>query len=718
MAPMNVPAVMPALPDDSVESATFSVTGGRAVERLRAGQMVPWQGFIVVEGVETGDGRFVSEGALSWQNDLLPVPLMAQFENPVGGSGHDGAVLAGKIMTMTRIGSKVWATGYIDPFTPGGIRLALALDRQNMRGISVDLDSVELAEDRRSGVRNISKGRIRGATVCPFQAIVEATIELTNDEGDAMAASAGPITAKVFTLASDPVESLVASGGSSIPMEPPKSWFALPSNPNEINHPLEISADGRLSGIIASEGTCHIAFANKCEPPPKSKTKYAAFRVGSVHTAEGDSVRTGPIVMDTVHPDLRRSASDAMAFYAHTGCAVADVVPYDTQFGIYVAGVMRPDATPSQIRNLRASDISPDWRFINGNPREMCAMLAVNNGGFKVPQSLAASAGDYILPGNAAVAISKDEEMLALVASGGVRAALADCGCDEIPQTFAKGAPFKGAAPPFEGDEEDEEAVDDDEKEELTLASDFLSKFGPRRFRTPKVRVFRIEQFHANHDQSTHGRRSGRGEGVTEADQARYDKEIPDITDSYLMDDDPGNTAAARAQTRARARRLQDDIPDLSDVAYDAEPGMEDSNGPRRRNTKSSPKTRSATPGDGHPSGGAKQGGTSGSGEKIAPLGNPNASKSGYDPDKGMRVDSDGIPIVNWKTQRSRLPKDSWNLVRDDNSDLTDDNVYGPGKTYAPAPPSEPRWVYIDKSGYVDSGRIPPSDIDDFDPRK
>ena len=616
MAPMNVPAAV--LPDELIDSATFSVTGGNAVERLRAGQMVPWQGFIVVEGVETGDGRFVSEGALAWQNELLPVPLMAQFENPVGGSGHDGAVLAGKIMTMTRIGNKVWATGFIDPFTPGGIRLALALDRQTMRGISVDLDSVELG-DSRNGVRNISKGRIRGATVCPFQAIVEATIELTTDEGDAMAASAGDITARVFTRV-DATESLVASGGASIPLAPPKSWFELPSNPNDINHPLEITADGRLSGIIAAEGTCHIAFGNKCEPPPKSKTKYAAFRVGSVHTAEGDSVRTGPIVMDTVHPDLRRSASDAMAFYAHTGAAVADVVPYDTQFGIYVAGVMRPEATPQQIRNLRASDISPDWRFINGNPRECCALLAVNNGGFKVPQSLAASAGDYIMPGQSAVAVTKDQDIMALVASGGVRQALADCGCDEIPTTdrfsTTNEVELNCGKPEHE---DDDYVVEEEDKEELSLAESFLAKFGPRRFHTPKVRVFRVEQFHGNHDQSTHGNHS-RGGG------------------------------------------------------------------------KSSSGSKPGTAG----------GGTASDGRKVAERPAPTGEEY-YDSERGYRVDKNGVPIIHSKTQRGRLTKNAWNVYREDQSDLTDDNVYGPGKSYAPAAPSQADWHWINEAGYSPS---------------
>jgi len=502
---MSTAAILAALSPEAVNgmSATFSVTGGRAVEAIRNGEMVPWAGFIVVEGVDTGDMRRVAAGALTWDEASLPLSLMAQFVNPVGGSGHDGAMLAGNIVTLTRIDQRVWATGFIDPFAPGGIDLALALDRGTMRGISVDLDAVQLSETRTKlgTLRNISRGRIRGATVCPFQAIIEATIELTtNTEEGAMAASAGSMTARVFTPI-DPVESLVASGGSSIPLAPPKSWFSKPGNPADMNHPLDISADGRLSGIIASEGTCHIAFAGKCVPVPKSRTNYAAFRVGSVLTAEGDTIRTGPIVMDTVHPDLKRQASDAMAFYAHTGSAVADVVPYDTQFGIYVAGVMRPQATPVQIRNLRASDISPDWRFINGNPRECCALVAVNNGGFKVTQALAASAGDYVMPGQAALALTADDEVFALVASGGFFTASSlttladgDCGCGG------------GCAEPAEAlSVEAVEAV-----EAVELSSGFMTRFGPRQFRTPTVRVFRVEQFHASHDQSTHGSGSGR----------------------------------------------------------------------------------------------------------------------------------------------------------------------------------------------------------------
>lgn len=490
-------AVLAALHPDAVMdgAATFSTVGGNVIERLRAGEMVPWAGFIVVEGVDTGDMRRVNKGALSWVDETLPLPLMAQFVNPVGGSGHDGAVLAGNITTLTRMGDRVWATGYIDPFAPGGVQLALALARHTMRGISVDLDSVQLAETRTSNgtFRNIGKGRIRGATVCPFQAIIEASIELTYEEDTAMAASAsGTLTATVFTP-TDSYESLVASGGTSIPIAPPTDWLKLPKDRAQINQPFSISADGRLSGIICAKGTCHIGFGNRCIEVPKSRTNYAAFRTGSVITAEGETVRTGPLVMDTVHPDLRRQASDAMAFYAHTGSAVADVVPYDTEFGIYLAGVMRPDATPTQIRNLRASDFSPDWRLINGNPRECCAILAVNNSGFKVPQALAASAGDYVMPGHMAIAVDRDENVLALVASGSRKPwEKGDDDHDEDKKKDEMGCGGSCGCGGTCGTKTGKSKAQAAHAAKLDMST-FMVRYGPRKFTVDKPRVFTVD---------------------------------------------------------------------------------------------------------------------------------------------------------------------------------------------------------------------------------
>jgi hypothetical protein len=458
--------------------ATFNIAS-RAQQLMSSGELVPWSGVIVVEGVPTGDRRVIDRGALSWAD--LPLPLMVQVQNPVGGGGHDGAVLAGRIDDIIRIDEdRVWASGMIDPASPGGPDLINALANNLMRGISVDLDDVLVVQRRSEHGQQggIAAGRIRGATVTPFQAITQATIQLDVDQ---LAASAGEAAstnlARILTPL-DGIESfidthsaLVASG--KIPTDPPAAWF-VKRKFDEVT-PLTVTADGRIFGHIATWGSCHISF-RRCEPVPQSSTNYAAFRTNSVLTAEGSTIRTGPLVMDTVHPDLRRLASDAQGFYDHTGCQVADIVPYDDRFGIAIVGAIRPDVKPEQLRALRGSDISPDWRTVNGRPRECVAMLAVNNSGFKVPQTLVASAGQYIVPGKIAAAIDENDEVLALVASGPME-------------------PIEGGEEmsDVEVDNVFEELIDDEWRD--AARARVLEAFGPKfhTFReavSPRVRVF------------------------------------------------------------------------------------------------------------------------------------------------------------------------------------------------------------------------------------
>jgi hypothetical protein len=102
-------------------------------------------------------------------------------------------------------------------------------------------------------------------------------------------------------------------------------------------------------------------------------------------------VPVGKITMATGHASLQLAARPALAHYDDTGAAVADVRAVDGRHGIWVSGAIRPDADAAQVRALRASPISGDWRKIDGQLR-MVAALAVNVPGFPVPrQALAAS---------------------------------------------------------------------------------------------------------------------------------------------------------------------------------------------------------------------------------------------------------------------------------------------------------------------------------------
>jgi hypothetical protein len=90
------------------------------------------------------------------------------------------------------------------------------------------------------------------------------------------------------------------------------------------------------------------------------------------------------------HASLEASALEAARHYDDTGSAIADVHAGEDQFGIWVAGALRPSASPEQIRALRASAPSGDWRPING-ALELVAVCQVNVPGFPIARARVAS---------------------------------------------------------------------------------------------------------------------------------------------------------------------------------------------------------------------------------------------------------------------------------------------------------------------------------------
>ena len=147
---------------------------------------------LVVEGLWTGDGRYIDEGALSWRN--LPLPLMATDETT---EGHMEARLVGNFTRIERIGREIHGWGSFVNSEADKVRdLQGLIARNELRGISVDLDSLEYevlfpteqAEPTVDADGNavvtveetrmrITAARIMGATVVPFPAFQEAFIE-------------------------------------------------------------------------------------------------------------------------------------------------------------------------------------------------------------------------------------------------------------------------------------------------------------------------------------------------------------------------------------------------------------------------------------------------------------------------------------------------------------------------------------------------------------
>lgn len=178
---------------------------------------------------------------------------------------------------------------------------------------------------------------------------------------------------------------VVVAGG--FPVAPPDEWFADPnlSGPT----PLTIEASGQVYGHIATFDVAHIGMPGKVHAP-RSRSGYAFFKTGEMITASGAKVSVGNLTLAGGHAPLSADAHGAVAHYDDTASAIADVNVGEDRFGIWAAGSLRPEATAEQIRALRASAPSGDWRPINGH-LELVAICQVNVPGFPVTRARVAS---------------------------------------------------------------------------------------------------------------------------------------------------------------------------------------------------------------------------------------------------------------------------------------------------------------------------------------
>ena len=163
----------------------------------------------------------------------------------------------------------------------------------------------------------------------------------------------------------------VAAAALSIPLHPPVGWLTM--DEPQIGDPLlveqidgswavppTIGDDGRVFGHIARRGAYHVGDSRT--QVPKSPTNYAHFNVGVVVADDDRRISTGPLVMGCDHPGLGLDVYEARDHYAHSGMAWADVHVIEGEHGPWACGVLRPNVTEAQLRILRASAWSGDWR--------------------------------------------------------------------------------------------------------------------------------------------------------------------------------------------------------------------------------------------------------------------------------------------------------------------------------------------------------------------
>lgn len=201
-------------------------------------------------------------------------------------------------------------------------------------------------------------------------------------------------------------EKMAALMAGAAPVAPPKEWFEDPklSGPTA----LQIGDDGRVFGHVAVWDTCHVGIGDSCVKPPKTATSYAYFHTGAVKTAEGVQVPVGRLTYGGGHAAPNLGYRAAAEHYDRTSNTGAYVRAGEDEYGIWVAGMLAPDADESAIFKMRAAPLSGDWRRVGGN-LEMVAALHVNTAGFPIPRAMVASA----ISG-----MPEDEEVLSLVAAG------------------------------------------------------------------------------------------------------------------------------------------------------------------------------------------------------------------------------------------------------------------------------------------------------------
>ena len=349
---------------------------------------------VIPEGMESGDGRIFDKGAITMRD--LPLPLLWQIKT---GEGHNGSVVVGKITEMRRVDNGIGdAYGYFDSGAFG--KEAERLVKGGfIRGVSADLDQFEADEEKvdsengddsdiKNGRIKIKTARVMAVTLVPKPAFQECQIQVVEEESE-QEDTVIPDGVYVEDVDALDASSLVACGmvAGMIPNEPPADWFENP----KLNKatPLTVDDEGRVYGHIAAWHVDHIGMSFGTRPP-RSRSKYAYFHTGVLRTEEGKDVPVGQLTLSGGHAPLEASANDAARHYDDTASAFADVHAGEDSYGIWVAGSLRPGTTPDQIRAIRASAPSGDWRPIKGH-LELVAVCQVNVPGFPIARARVAS---------------------------------------------------------------------------------------------------------------------------------------------------------------------------------------------------------------------------------------------------------------------------------------------------------------------------------------
>lgn len=375
-----------------------------------------WSGVLAPIDKPTGDGRIIDTDAVIEFREF-PLPLMFQRATS---AGHDTAVVVGKISTAVVEGGAIHATGELfdtddavearELLSEGVIRPSVDMCDMVVDYTVVDGDGkkvdpeVDEWDPSWQETMHVRSATIMAATLVSKPAFAEAKIVL-GDEVEA------PADAEEETAA------LVASAVALAPVDAAVDSAAFADPGLDGPTALTVTDDGRVFGHLALWGTEHVGIGRGVTPP-RSNTGYALFHVSTVTTDEGP-VSVGRLTVGCGHAGPRDGAHAATAHYDQTGTCWALVRAGEDAHGIWVAGIINPDADAATVRAGASAPLSGDWRNVGGN-LELVAALSVNTPGFPVPRAYAAAEGAEMSLVAAAVVPrrSRADELADAVAEG------------------------------------------------------------------------------------------------------------------------------------------------------------------------------------------------------------------------------------------------------------------------------------------------------------
>lgn len=223
---------------------------------------------LVIEGMDTSDGRYLEPGSLTHR--ALPLSLLASPESAHGGNDPDAAVLVGRIDTLTRTpgqdvvskrtgeafpeGTFVWsATGvmYAD-VTVGKFNVGDLVRRRFLRGVSVDLAGMDvemIGDEQLADTENP-----RRQMVAKSAEIAAATLVCIPAFGDAYVELAGELEPPDPVGLDDLPEGMVASAFPAWRSAEVGDYPALVAAGEEATVVVPSDAAEQLAAVIAANG--------------------------------------------------------------------------------------------------------------------------------------------------------------------------------------------------------------------------------------------------------------------------------------------------------------------------------------------------------------------------------------------------------------------------------------------------------------------------------